>query len=101
MIKYAPVIRVKAILAAALISVTLLGVVGVKPVHARMIHGEDVTKSVVTSALVGCGLATVAATIFTIFTVGLGAVSWSGAGKVCATAAAIGGTAGAVGEPRR
>ena len=101
MIIYSLVTRAKAILAAALISVTLLGVVGVKPVHARVIHGEDVGASVVTSAAVGCGLAAVGATIFTIFTAGFGAVSWAAAGKACATAAAIGATAGTVGEPRR
>lgn len=98
MIGYSLVTRAKAILAAALISVTLL--VGVQPVHARMIHGEDVGVSVVTSAALGCGLAAFGATIFTIFTGGLGAVSWAAAGKACAAAAAVGATANTVGEPK-
>ena len=57
---------------------------------------EQAGESVVGMA-VGCGASAALATLITIFTGGVGAVTWAGVGTACATGLTIGG-AGVVAE---
>jgi len=99
----------KAQRARKLVTAALLAVLGVflllptaDVAEAAAIHqkGGPDPAQVATGALIGCALGAAGSTILTIFTLGLGGVTWIATGKACAAAAAIGTLSGTAAEKR-
>ena len=90
--------RARKLTAAALLAV--MGVFLILPsadvAEAAAIHqkGGPDPAQIATGALIGCALGAAVSTIVSIFTLGVGSVTWIATGKACAAAAAIGNGSG-------
>ena len=74
----------------------------VQPSHAAMTGvSENDAGGIIITAAIGCAIAATGSVLITIFTGGWGAISAPAAGKACAAAAVIGGSAGTIADPER